>query len=73
MQHEAAVMRIRTSESETMVLSWIWVECFLQVGSEVLPQVEEFKYLGVLLKSERRMGQETDRWINAASAVMWTL
>ncbi|KAK3568096.1 hypothetical protein QTP86_030297, partial [Hemibagrus guttatus] len=39
-----------------------------QVGGEVLPQVEEFKYLGVLFTSEGRMEQEIDRQI---SAVAW--
>ncbi|XP_066513109.1 uncharacterized protein [Hoplias malabaricus] len=45
---EAVGMRISTSKSESMVLSRKRVECSLQVGSETLPQVEEFKYLGVL-------------------------
>ncbi|KAI3375036.1 hypothetical protein L3Q82_021553 [Scortum barcoo] len=45
---EAAGMRISTSKSEAMVLDRKRVACPLQVGGEVLPQVEEFKYLGVL-------------------------
>ncbi len=36
----------------------------------LLPQVEEFKYLGVLFTSEGRMELEIDRRIGAASAVM---
>ncbi|KAI3372723.1 hypothetical protein L3Q82_023184 [Scortum barcoo] len=32
---------------------WQW--CPLRVGGEVLPQVEEFKYLGVLFTSEGKM------------------
>ncbi|KAI3364315.1 hypothetical protein L3Q82_011116 [Scortum barcoo] len=40
------------------------------VGGEVLPQVEEFKYLGVLFTSEGKMEREIDRRIGAASAVM---
>ncbi|KAI3373544.1 hypothetical protein L3Q82_022135 [Scortum barcoo] len=45
----AAGMRISTSKSEAMVLDRKRVACPLQVGGEVLPQVEEeFKYLGVL-------------------------
>ncbi|TWW54485.1 hypothetical protein D4764_0145930 [Takifugu flavidus] len=40
---------------------------------EILPQVEEFKYLGVLFTSEGRMEREIDRRIGAASAVMRTL
>ena len=47
--------------------------CPLQVGGEFLPQVEEFKYLGVLFTSEGRMEREIDRWIGAASAVMRSL
>ncbi|TWW64273.1 hypothetical protein D4764_03G0012810 [Takifugu flavidus] len=49
------------------------VECLLRVKEEILPQVEEFKYLGVLFTSEGRMEQEIDRRIGAASAVMRTL
>ncbi|KAI3364402.1 hypothetical protein L3Q82_010826 [Scortum barcoo] len=44
--------------------------CPLQVGGEVLPQVEEFKYLGVLFTSEGKIEREIDRRIGAASAVM---
>ncbi|KAI3373880.1 hypothetical protein L3Q82_022446, partial [Scortum barcoo] len=40
-------MRISTSKSEAMVLDRKRVACPLRVGGEVLPQVEEFKYLGV--------------------------
>ena len=43
------------------------------IGDEILPQVEEFKYLRVLFTSEGRMEREIDRRIGAASAVMWTL
>ncbi|KAI3353930.1 hypothetical protein L3Q82_005131 [Scortum barcoo] len=69
---EAAGMRISTSKSEAMVLDRKRVvACPLRVGGEVLPQVEEFKYLGVLFTSEGKMEREIDRWrIGAASAVM---
>uniref|UniRef100_A0A671XIN0 Reverse transcriptase domain-containing protein n=1 Tax=Sparus aurata TaxID=8175 RepID=A0A671XIN0_SPAAU len=60
---EAAGMRISTSKSEAMVLNRKKVACSLQVGGEFLPQVEEFKYLGVLFTSEGRMERETDRRI----------
>ncbi|KAI3376129.1 hypothetical protein L3Q82_016659 [Scortum barcoo] len=53
---EAAGMRISTSKSEAMVLDRKRVACPLQVGGEVLPQVEEFKYLGVLFTRVR------ERW-----------
>ncbi|TWW73389.1 hypothetical protein D4764_15G0007830 [Takifugu flavidus] len=66
-------MRISTSKSESMVLARKKVECLLQVGEEVLPQVEEFKYLGMLFTSEGRMEREIDRRIGAASAVMRAL
>ncbi|KAK0152855.1 LINE-1 reverse transcriptase [Merluccius polli] len=70
---EAAGMRISTSKSESMVLNRKRVECTLRVGDEILPQVEEFKYLGVLFTSDGRMEREIDRWFGAASAVMRTL
>ncbi|TWW64993.1 hypothetical protein D4764_22G0006400 [Takifugu flavidus] len=58
---EAAGMRISTSKSEAMVLDRKKVECLLRVKEEILPQVEEFKYLGVLFTSEGRMEREIDR------------
>ncbi|KAK3568587.1 hypothetical protein QTP86_009401 [Hemibagrus guttatus] len=70
---EVAGMRISTSKSEAMVLDWKKVAFTLQVGGEFLPQVEEFKYLGVLFTSEGRMDREIDRWIGAAAAVMWSM
>ncbi|TWW68211.1 hypothetical protein D4764_19G0000090 [Takifugu flavidus] len=66
-------MRISTSKSESMVLNRKKVEFLLRVKEEILPLVEEFKYLGVLFTSEGRMEQEIDRRIGAASAVMQTL
>ncbi|TWW77636.1 R2 Retrovirus-related Pol polyprotein from type I retrotransposable element [Takifugu flavidus] len=71
--YEAAGMKISTSKSEAMVLNRKKVECLLRVKEEILPQVEEFKYLGVLFTSEGRMEREIDRRIGAASAVMRTL
>ncbi|TWW67234.1 hypothetical protein D4764_02G0002750 [Takifugu flavidus] len=70
---EVAGMKISTSKSEAMVLDRKKVECLLRVKEEILPQVEEFKYLGVLFTSEGRMEREIDRRIGAASAVMRTL
>ncbi|KAI3371889.1 hypothetical protein L3Q82_006769 [Scortum barcoo] len=68
---EAAGMRISTSKSEAMVTRpEKGVVCPLRVSGEVLPQVEEFKYLGVLFTSEGKMEREIDRRIGAASAVM---
>uniref|UniRef100_A0A8C6NIQ5 Reverse transcriptase domain-containing protein n=1 Tax=Nothobranchius furzeri TaxID=105023 RepID=A0A8C6NIQ5_NOTFU len=70
---EAAGMRISSSKSETMVLIRKRVECLLRVRDEVLPQVEEFKYLGVLFTSEGKLEREIDGRIGAASAVMRAL
>ncbi|KAI3377609.1 hypothetical protein L3Q82_008770 [Scortum barcoo] len=39
--------------------------CPLRVGEEFLPQVEEFKYLGVLFMSQGKMEREMDRRIGA--------
>ncbi|KAK3531048.1 hypothetical protein QTP70_008768 [Hemibagrus guttatus] len=60
---EAAGMRVSTSKSEAMVLDWKKVACTLQVGGEFLPQVEEFKYLWILFRSEGRMDRiSRDNW-----------
>ncbi|KAK3542976.1 hypothetical protein QTP70_008512 [Hemibagrus guttatus] len=67
---EAVGMRVSTSKSEAMVLDQKKVTCTLQVGGDFLPQVEEFKYPGVLFTSEGRMDREIDRRIGAAAAVM---
>ncbi|KAK3542732.1 hypothetical protein QTP70_000089 [Hemibagrus guttatus] len=69
-EREAARMRVSTSKSEAMVLDRKKVACTLQVGWEFLPQVEEFKYLGVLFMSEGRMDRGIDRWIGATAVVM---
>ena len=58
---EAAGMRISTSKSEAMVLSRKRVDCLLRVGEEVLPQVEEFKYLGVLSRMEQEINSRIFR------------
>ena len=70
---EAAGMRISTSKSEAMVLSRKQVDCPLRVGNASLPQVKEFKYLGVLFASEGTMEREMGRRIGAAGAVLQSL
>ncbi len=65
---QAVGMRVSTYKSEAMVLCWKTVDCSLWVGSELLNQEKEFKYLGFLFTSEGNM--EFDRQIGAASAVM---
>jgi len=56
-----------------MVLNRKKVKCSLWVGDESLLQVEEFKNLGILVKTDGRLEQEMDRWIGALSAVMRAL
>lgn len=63
-------MRVSISKSEAVVLSWKRMDCLLWVGSELLPKVEQFKYLLVLLKSEGRLKHKIDRWIGAVAALM---
>ncbi len=52
-------MRISTSKSKVLALSRKLVDCPLCAGSESLPQIKEFKYLGVLFTSEGTMEWET--------------
>ena len=52
-----------------MVLSRKPVDCLLQVGNVSLPQVKEFKYLGVLFTSEGMMGREIDRRVSQSSSL----
>ncbi|KAI3365324.1 hypothetical protein L3Q82_010414, partial [Scortum barcoo] len=63
-------LQILVAAEATLVLDRKRVVCPLRVSAEVLPQVEEFKYLGVLFTSEGKMEREIDRRIGAASAVM---
>lgn len=63
---------ISTSKSEVIVISQKRVELPLWVGGELLPQVDEFKYL-VLFTSEGRGQPEIDRQIGSAATVMQTL
>ena len=56
-------IRIRTSKAEAMDLTLKTVDCPLQVWVELLPQVAEFKNLGVLFISEGRMERDIDRWM----------
>lgn len=59
-------MRISTSKFEAMVLDQKKVVCPPWVGGETLPQVEEFKYLGVLFTGGGRIECEINRWIASA-------
>lgn len=47
------------------------VDCSLLVGIELRPQVQEFKYQGVLFRSEGLMEGEVNKQIVAGSAVMY--
>lgn len=60
-EDEAIGMWISTSKTEAVVLSQKRMACSLQAGWEVLYQVEEFKYFGVLFISEGRIKREIDR------------
>lgn len=51
---EAPGMKISVYKSEAMVLSWIRAYCFLQVGYEVLFQVQEFNYIEDLFMNEEK-------------------
>ncbi|CAG6007068.1 unnamed protein product [Menidia menidia] len=66
---EAAGMRINASKSETMVSHWKKVKCLLRVGVDVFPQVEEFKYLGVLFANGGREREIDRRICSNAGAV----
>ncbi|XP_054588462.2 uncharacterized protein [Nothobranchius furzeri] len=66
-------MRIGSSKSESMVLIRKRIECLLRVRNEVLPQVEEFKYLSFLFSSEGKMERKIDRRIGAVFALMQAL
>lgn len=62
-----------SSKSELMVLNQKKVVCPVQVSEETLPQVEELKYLGVLLTSEVKIERKIDRRISVSSAVMQSM
>lgn len=46
------------------------VDCSQLIGVKSLPQVKEFKYLGLLFMSEGKLVHEMDRWCGAAAAVI---
>lgn len=52
---KCAGMRVNTSRSEAMVLCWKMMHCSLSVGSELLPHLKQFKYLGVLFTTDGKM------------------
>ncbi len=64
---------VSTSKSEAMVFCRKTVDCPLRLGDELLPQVRELKYLGVLFPSDRKLEQGMDRQFGAVSAVMRAL
>jgi len=53
---------------EAMVFSWKTVDCLLQVGSNLFPQMEEIKYFRILFMSEGRSEHELYRQIGASTA-----
>ncbi len=58
---------------KALVLSREPVDCPLRIGNESLPQVKEFKYLGVLVMSGGTMEQEIGRRLGAAGAALHSL
>lgn len=66
-------MKVSSFKSKTMVLNQKRVEHLLRIGGESLPQVEEFKYFGVLFTSDGRLEWEMDGRIGASSSVMRAL
>ncbi|PWA24275.1 hypothetical protein CCH79_00019954 [Gambusia affinis] len=62
-----------TSPDLQLLLERFAADAFSGSGGGVLPQVEEFKYLGILFMNEGRRKRETDRWIGTVSAVKWVL
>lgn len=56
-----------------MALSWETVDGPLWDGEELLTQVNDFKFLGILFISEGKMEQVIIRWIGLMSAVVWIL
>lgn len=43
------------------------MDCPLQFGEDLLPQLEGFKYLWILFTSERKMEWEINRWMGVTS------
>lgn len=65
---EVVELRVSTFKSEVMILWQKTVDGSLQVGSQWLPQVKEFKYLLVLIMSEGKLEHGIKRRIGAVSA-----
>ncbi|KAI3353356.1 hypothetical protein L3Q82_019891 [Scortum barcoo] len=70
---EAVGIKVRTSRFEALVSCKKKVDCSLWVGSELLLQEKEFKYLSVLFRSESKMECKIDTQTGPASALLQTL
>lgn len=70
---EAVGTRISTSKSEAMALSRKSVDCLLRVGNESLPQVKEFKHLGVLFMGEGTLERDIGQRIGPEGWVLCLL
>lgn len=64
---KTAGMRISTCKTDAMVLGQKSVRCSLRVVREALPQVEKFKYLGILFTSRGQIEMDIHRQIGATS------
>ena len=63
---------ISPSKSKAMILSRKPMECLLWVGNESLPQVKEFKCLGVLFASEGTMEREIGQRIGQRPGIAFS-
>ena len=66
-------LRIHTFKVEPMVLKSEKMKFLLWLLKQLLLQVEQFRYLGILFMSEGRMDQELDSQTGVTSAVSQTL
>ena len=70
---DIAGIKISTSKTVVLHLSRNPIQCFSQVGSGSLKQVEKLKYLGVAFTIDGRQDEELDVRSGKASALMQTL
>ncbi len=56
-----------------MVVCWKMVDCLLQVGSELLPEAKDFKYIRVLFRNDGKIMRVKDKQLGVMLAVMQVL
>ena len=52
------------------ISNWVTIQCEVKIGEEVIDQVEEMKYLGVMISSDGRMEKEVEARIGSATRVI---